>query len=128
MQACHMADRVTVAASDYMIDDIGTDYDLIRACSNPNFAKWVLDALIKRTYRAAKPGGYFVSFHDGMTHEHSQPDTLLGHPADRLITGIDFSMDQGSVAESALRCGFQWVGALTIQIPMGPLDMDIAWK
>jgi len=123
-----MADRVTVAALDDMIDDIGTDYDLIRACSTLNFAKRDLDALIKRIHRAVKSGGYFVSFQDGMTHEHTQPDTLLGHLADQLITGIDFSLDQGSVAESVLRCGFQWVGSLTIQTAMGLLDMDIAWK
>jgi len=123
-----MADRVTVAASNEIIDDIGTDYDLIRACSTLNFAKWNLVALIKRIHRAVKSGGYFVSFQDGMTHEHTQADTLLGHLADRLITGIDFSIDQSSVAESALRYGFQWVGSLAIQTPMDTLDMDIAWK
>jgi predicted O-methyltransferase YrrM len=123
-----MADRVTVAAGDYMTDDIGENYDLIWASSTLNFAKRDLDALIKRIYVAVKPGGYFVSFQDGMTHEHTKPDTMLGHLADQLITGIDFSLDQGAVAASALRCGFRWVRSRTLETPMGPMDMDIALK
>jgi predicted O-methyltransferase YrrM len=123
-----MEDRVDVAAGDYMTDDIGQDYDLIWACSTLNFAKWDLDILLKKIYEAVRPGGYFVSFQDGMTHEHTKPDTMLGHLADQLTTGIDFSLDQGAVAESALRCGFQWVRSRTIETPMGPMDMDIARK
>ena len=123
-----MEDRVGVTAGDYMTDDIGTDYDLVWASSTLNFAKWDLDTLIGKLYRAVKPGGYFVSFQDGMTHEHTKPDTMLGHLADRLTTGIDFCLDQGVVAESALRCGFRWVRSRTIGTPMGPMDMDIAYK
>jgi hypothetical protein len=63
-----------------------------------------------------------------MTHEHTKPDTTLGHLADQLTTGIVFSLDQGAVAESDLRCGFRWVRSRTIETPMGPMDMDIAWK
>lgn len=83
---------------------------------------------MKRIYTAVKPGGYFVSFQDGMTHEHTKPDTMPGHLADQLTTGVDFSLDQGAVAESALRCGFRWVQSRTIETPMGPMDMDIALK
>ncbi len=123
-----MGERVDVAAGDYMTDDIGTDNDLIWASSTLNFAKWDLDTLIKKIYRAVKPGGYFVSFQDGMTHEHTKPDTMLGHLADRLKTGVDFSLDQGAVAESTLRCGFRSVRSRTIDTPMGAMDMDIARK
>jgi len=123
-----MEDRVQAAAGDYMTDDIGQDYDLIWASSTLNFAKRDLYALIKRIHRAVKPGGYFVSFQDGMTHEHTKPETMLGHLADQLTTGIDFSLDQGAVADAALRCGFRWIRSRTIETPMGPLDMDIARK
>jgi len=99
-----MANRVTVVAGDYMTDDIGQDYDLIWASSMLNFAKWNLDVLIAKIYEAVKPGVYFVSFQDGMTHEHTKPDTMLAHLADQLATGVDFSLDQGAVADSALRC------------------------
>jgi len=123
-----MGDRVGITAGDYMTDDIGQDYDLIWASSTLNFAKRDLDALIERIYRAVKPGGYFLSLQDGMTHEHTKPDTMLGHLADQLTTGVDFSLDQGAVADAALRCGFRWVRSRTIITPMGPMDMDIAHK
>ena len=123
-----MEDRVDVFAGDYMADDMGSDYDRIWASATLNFAKWDLDVLIKKIYQAVKPGGYFVSFHDGMTHEHTKPDTMLGHLADQFKAGVDFSLDQGAVVESALRCGFRWVRSRTLETPMGPLDMDIARK
>jgi SAM-dependent methyltransferase len=123
-----MGDRVVVAAGDYMTDEIGQDYDLIWACSTLNFAKRDLDALIQKIHKALKPDGYFVSLQDGMTHEHTKPETMLGHLADQLTTGVDFSLDQGTVAESTLQCGFRYVRSRTIETPMGPLDMDIARK
>lgn len=123
-----MEDRLDVAAGDYMTDEIGRDYDLIWASSTLNFAKWDLDSLLTKIHDAVRPGGYFVSFQDGMTHEHTKPDTMLGHLADQLAIGIDFSLDQGEVAESALRCGFRWVRSRTIETPMGAMDMDIARK
>lgn len=123
-----MEERVDIATGDYMSDDIGDDYDLIWASSTLNSAKWDMDALITKLYRALKPGGYFISFQDGMTHEHTKPDTMLGHVADQLKTGVDLSLDQGLVAESAIRCGFERVRSRTIETPMGAMDMDIARK
>lgn len=123
-----MEDRVDVAAGDYITDDIGTDYDLIWASATLNFAKWNIDALIGRIYKAVKPSGYFISFQDGMTHEHTKPDTMLGHLADQLTTGVDFSLDQGFIADAMIRCGFRSVRSRTIDTPMGPMDMDIGRK
>jgi len=128
IQEYHMGDRVVAAAGDYMTDEIGQDYDLIWACSTLNFAKRDMDALIQKIHKALKPDGYFVSLQDGMTHEHTKPETMLGHLADRLTTGVDFSLDQGTVAESTLQCGVRYVRSRTIETPMGPLDMDIARK
>jgi len=39
-----------------------------------------------------------------MTHEYTRPDTMLGYLTDQLTTGIDFSLDQGVVADAAFRC------------------------
>jgi SAM-dependent methyltransferase len=123
-----MEDRVAVAAGDFMTDDIGADYDLVWASATLNFAKWNMDALIKKIHKAVKPGGYFISFQDGMTHEHTKPETMLGHLADQLKTGVDFSLDQGFVADAMIRCGFRSVRSHTIDTPMGAMDMDIAHK
>ena len=48
-----------------------------------------------------------VAVGDYMTDEHTKPDTMLGHLADQLTTGVDFSLDQGVIADAALRCGFR---------------------
>ena len=123
-----MEDRLDVAPGDYMADDIGTDYDLIWASATLNFAKGNMDFLIEKLYRAIKPGGYFISFQDGMTHERTKPDTMLGHLADQFTTGVDFLLDQGLVADSMIRCGFKSVRSRTIDTPMGEMDLDIARK
>jgi hypothetical protein len=73
-------------------------------------------------------GGYFISFQDGMAHEHTKPETMLGHLADQLKIGVDFSLDRGFVADAMIRCGFRSVRSCTIDTPMGAMDMDIAHK
>lgn len=123
-----MTDRVTVAAGDYLSDDIGGGYDLIWASATLNFAKFDIDPLITKILAALKPGGYFASFQDGMTHEHTKPEIMLGHLAGAMRTNIDFSLDQGFVADAMIRCGFQSVRSMTIETPMGAMDLDIARK
>ncbi|MCP4690402.1 MAG: methyltransferase domain-containing protein [Desulfobacterales bacterium] len=123
-----MEGRVDVLAGDYTSDDIGRDYDLIWASATLNFVKDRMDPFLKKIYDALKPGGYFASFQDGMTHEGTKPDAMLGHVADTLRTGVDFSLEQGFVADAALRCGFRSVRSRTIETPMGALDLDICRK
>jgi len=109
-------------------DDIGTGYDLIRACATLNFARHDLDTLIGKVHCALNSGGVFIAFQDGMTHERTQPDTMLGHLGDALRSVQDFSFDQGEIAASMLRCGFRSVHSQTIDTPMGAMDLDIARK
>ena len=87
-----------------------------------------MDALLRKVHGALNPGGYFISLQDGMTHEGTRPETMLGHMIDVLQTGVDFRLDQGFVAEAALRNGFQSVRSRTLDTPMGTLDLDVARK
>ena len=128
IQQYGMTGRVDVKAGDYMADDLGSDYDLIWASATLNFAKDRIDELVSKIFDSLKPGGYFISFQDGMTHEHTKPAIMLGHLADKLQGGIDFSLEQGFVADAAIRCGFLSVRSRTIETPMGPMDLDIARK
>ncbi|WP_319522447.1 methyltransferase [uncultured Desulfosarcina sp.] len=123
-----LQERVSVKEGDYLTDDIGTEYDLIWACSTLNFARHDLDTLIGKVHDALNPGGVFIAFQDGMTHERTQPDTMLGHLGDALRSVQDFSFDQGEIAASMLRCGFRSVQSQTIHTPMGAMDLDIARK
>ncbi len=44
------------------------------------------------------------------------------------VMGNDFGLDQGFIADSMLRVGFESVRSRTLDTPMGPMDLDIARK
>ena len=123
-----MQERVSILAGDYLRDDIGGGYDLIWACSTLNFAIHDLDALVTKIYQALNPGGLFISFQDGMTEERTQPDIMLGHLADAMRRGMDFSFRQGQISACMARCGFASVRSRTISTAVGDMDLDIAKK
>ncbi|ADK84682.1 Methyltransferase type 12 [Desulfarculus baarsii DSM 2075] len=121
-----MGHRVSVAAGDYLSDDIGGPYDLVWASATLNFARHDLDALMAKIRAALKPGGYFVSFQDGLTDERTGPAMLLGALGNALRSGFDMYFDQGEIARAMLRGGFGWVHSRTIHTPMGQMELDIA--
>ena len=123
-----LTDRVAVKTGDYLADDIGSGYDLVWASATLNFARHDLDPLITKIYNALTPGGVFASFQDGMTHERTRPDTMLGHLGDALRMGQNYAFDQGEIADAMLRCGFRSVRSRTVETPMGAMDLDIARK
>ena len=72
-----LEDRMGVMGGDYTCDPIGDGYDLIWASSALNFARDDLDQLTKKIYDALGPGGVFVSYHEGLTHERTEPDVMV---------------------------------------------------
>ena len=67
-----MEERMDVLAGDYNCDSIGEGYDLIWASNALNFARHDLDSLMKKIYDALNPGGVFISFCEGLTHERTK--------------------------------------------------------
>ncbi|QTA87006.1 methyltransferase [Desulfonema magnum] len=123
-----LEDRMETMAGDYMKDSIGQNYDLIWASATLNFVRHDIDAMIKKIYDAIRPGGVFISFADGMTHERTRPDTMLGHIGSGMKTGTDFGFEQGEIADAMIRAGFRSVRSRTLKTPVGDMDMDIARK
>ena len=127
-----LPDRVSFLPADYMKDRICDDpengYDLVFASATLNFAIHRFDDMMQKIYDALKPGGYFVSFQDGMTHEQTRPDTMLGAVVPAMMSGADYFFPQGMIAESAARCGFQSIRSRTVATPVGEMDVDIARK
>lgn len=121
-------ERVSVMAGDYLKDDIGGGYDFIWACATLNFARHDLDTLFNKVSAALNPGGVFICFQDGMTHEHTQPDVMLGHLVHALQMGADLSFNQGQISDALVRCGFRSIQSRTVETSMGVMDMDIARK
>ncbi len=123
-----MANRVSVVSGDYSVDDIGSGYDLIWASSTLNFVKPQLNDILTKIYAALKPGGYFIALQDGLTHEHTRPDIMLGSLLSAMQSGYDFAFDQGEIAAALIEAGFQSVRSKSLNWPTGIMDMDIARK
>lgn len=123
-----MQDRVSPIAGDYLNDELGSGYDFVWASATLNFARHDLDALLQKIHNSLNPGGIFISFQDGLTHERTQPDITLGHLGDALHMDQDLFFSQGEIADAMLRCGFKSVRSRTIETPMGYMDLDIAKK
>ena len=123
-----MEDRVEVLAGDYSQDSIGEGYDLIWIRAAINFNKDNMDTLVKKIYDALNPGGVFISFQDGLTHERTKPDIMTLSLIPMALIGQDMGLDQGFIADSMLRVGFKSVHSRTLDTPIGPMDLDIARK
>lgn len=123
-----LQERITVRAGDYLNDDIGKGYDFIWACSTLNFARDSLESMFSKISAALNTGGIFISFQDGLTHEQTQPDVMLGHLSHAMQMDADLFFEQGEISSTMLRCGFSSVQSRTIQTPMGAMDMDVARK
>ena len=79
-------------------------------------------------FDALNPGGLFIAFQDGLTHEGTRPDVMLGFLAESMRLDRDFGFRQGEIAEALLRCGFRSVRSRTVRTPMEEMDLDIARK
>ncbi len=121
-------DRMEIFGGDYLQDSIGEGYDLIWASATLNFAKHDMDSIVKKIYDALNPGGVFVSLSDGLTHERTKPEIMVLSWTPMVLMGQDMGLDQGVIADSMLRVGFKSVRSRTLDMPMGPMDLDIGRK
>ena len=115
-------------AGNYLEDSIGQGYNLIFASATLNFAKNNIDGLFHKILNALNPGGFFITFQDGMTHEKTMPDVMLAHTPHALAMGKDMTFNQGEIANAMIRTGFKSVQSRTIATPLHDLDHDIARK
>lgn len=123
-----MDKKVSVMSGDYLTDDFGKGYDLVLAGATLNSAKSGLDALLLKIYNCLKPDGYFISLHDGMTGEQTQPALILEWLAGLLDSDQDFRFEQGELAGIMLKSGFRHVRSRTMETPIGLMELDIARK
>ena len=121
--------RIEVLPGDYNTDDLGRGYDFIWSSFTLNFAQRNLNLVLKKVYKALKPGGVFINLSEGLTHEGTQPKM-------NVLCTVGWSMqnqplrafNQGWIADTMLAVGFKSVRSLTLQTGWGETDMDIARK
>ncbi len=125
--AAGLLDRVTTIDGDYNEVDFGQGYDLIWASHTLYYAK-DLDAMAARVHAALNPGGVFISFHEGLTCERTQPAGVVLSRLSLALEGQDVSFEQGEIASHLPGAGFASVEVRTLMLPMGPMELIIARK
>ncbi|MBM9616338.1 hypothetical protein JWJ90_18895 [Desulfobulbus rhabdoformis] len=125
----NMEGRVSVIGGDYATDPIGSEYDLIYAKATLSFFKDNFQPLFAKIYAALKPGGIFVSIHDGLTDECTKPEDMV---VSWLPTGLacrDLSLERDSIPDAMLHVGFTTVKITPLPFAMGDsMDMCIGKK
>ena len=123
-----MEERMEVLGGDYNHDSIGDGYDLILASFSLYFGKDNMDLLMKKIYDALNPHGVFISFQEGLTHERTKPDLHVLSSMTMALMGQDMCFNQDFIADSMLCVGFKSVRGHTLDMPMGPVDLNIGRK
>jgi len=122
-------DRMEVMSGDYITDPIGEGYDLIWASATLNFARDDMDSMITKIYDVLNPGGVFITYSEGLTHDRTKPDTHVLSMLSLSLMGQNMSFNQGEIADSMLRVGFRSIRSRTLQdINWGIMDLDIGRK
>ena len=126
-----MEDRMEFMGGSYMMDSIGEGYDLIWASGTLTYAKFQIDSVMKKIYDALNPGGVFICFDYGLTHERTKPETHVLTWLSTMLSSqgaVAEMFDQGFIADSMLRVGFKSVRSRTVDTDLGPMDLDIGRK
>lgn len=124
-----MEKRVTVMAGDYATDPIGSGYDLIYAKATLNFLKDDFQPLFTKIHHALNPGGIFISVHDALTEEETQPADMVISWLPTGLTSRNLSLDRDAIPDAMLHAGFKSVQVTPLPFSMGEsMDMCIGRK
>ncbi|MHA2427015.1 MAG: methyltransferase [Candidatus Hermodarchaeia archaeon] len=123
-----MENRMEVLAGDFNQDSIGEGYDLVWASGVLQFA-FDIDYIVKKVYESLNPGGVFVSLYPfAHTHERTKPEPVILGLLSMALMGHEAGIEQGYVADSMKRAGFNSVHSQKLDTLLGPMDLDIARK
>ncbi len=125
VRAAGMETRVEVMGGDYNEVSFGQAYDLVLSSLNLYYAR-DLETFLKRVRQSLNPGGVFISFHEGLTHERTQPAQTILSRLSLAVEGQDVSFSQGTIPETLLRAGFALVHSRTLETDVGIFELDIA--
>ena len=121
---------MTTIGGNFSTDPVGDGYDLIWTSYALNFYRDKLDPLFRKIHTALNPGGVFVSFAEGLSHERTKPATLINAMLANNLTGRDVMFDEGEIARAMRHAGFRSVDTHQGEGPLlhGPALVDIARK
>ena len=120
--------RILVKEGDNMSDPLGNAFDLIFASSTLNFHKARLNEFFVKIHDALSPGGIFMTHQDGIADERTKPASHITEFLAVELTGGDFALPQGLIAQTILDAEFQSVRSFTLRSDVGDMDIDIGRK
>jgi len=119
--------RMNTIAGDYNEVDFGQDYDLIWTSQTLYFVK-DFNSMFSRIHDALNPGGLFISLHEGLTCERTQPSDMVLSRLSLALEGQDVSFEQGEIASYLHEAGFSTIEIRIMTLPFGPSELIIARK
>ena len=122
-----LQDRISTIDGNYNEVDFGTGYDLIWASHTLYYAK-DLGTMFARIHEALNPGGIFLSIHEGLTDERTQPANIVLSRFSLALEGQDVSFERGELASYLPGAGFSFVETRTLKLPVGPLELILGRK
>lgn len=101
-----MDNRIEVIGADCITDPIGGGYDLILAKAVLNLIGPALENVLEKIYQALNPGGIFVSIHEGLTEEKTQPAGSIISWLPLVLNSMDVSFEQHLMPKAMENAGF----------------------
>lgn len=122
-----LADRLGVLGGDLATDDMGSGYDLIWCSSVLHFAPDV-EAALKKTHAALRPGGVLVCAHAEIGSDPTAAAQVLQYYLPMLMQGRHVGR-QGDMAAAMERVGFARIESFVSgMFPMAPLTVVVGRK
>lgn len=123
-----MEQRITVMAGDFSKDDFGSDWDFIMATSSLNFVRDDLESFIEKVYHSLRKGGVFLSVHDGMTNDRTNPSSIALSWLPVAMMWQNMAFDYGEISDAMQRVGFRRISSRPLSYGLGSMELDIAIK
>lgn len=117
---------ITMIAGDFNVDDIGKGYDIIWAAMSLYYAK-DLASVLTTIKKALNTNGVFLSFHEALKNNRTQPEAHVTGRFLPAISGSDLSFDSGVIASQLKKVGFRHIETSFIDMPNGEMRLDIAY-
>lgn len=125
---CAEISQVEIFAADYNSALPERRFDLIWASMSLYFVAGPLSSFFERLSDRLRPGGCFVSLHEGLEEARTQPKIHVVGRLMPVLQGKDFSFDKGIICENALAAGFEHESSQSISTQFGPLQLDVLRK
>lgn len=98
--------RLTVLQGDFILDDIGSGYDLIIASGIMDFAGANLQSLVDKLARSLKPGGYLYLVCHNVREDFLFPKEPVVNWLSSRLAGLDILLSKNAIEEALAAAGF----------------------